>query len=549
MKLRTCVSPRGCFVYGIHKPSYTVSNFRKNERVETLGALPDGTAVDNGRNFPAGEVAVPQAEWVYEIPNPFPFRGTTYIDRRWADRAAKNPHEIGLPKAPTISFGKALRRVSKQLGLSEETLLDRTLSELPDALLLTLAAHSADPAELVRIAHLCCEFVVDPDTGDPIGVRYEKRGEGEIKPRLKNHAVFETLVNNPYLPDRYKRLMVLKPGAQGGSEIVGEWEEAGKGSHVYEYLRRNSYIAGGHYASNMADDAVRYRIRSLTANDMRGLRHLYYQRTFVRLAEQLSLPVPERGKALSAEELESIRGSIAAKLRESRHGEAIEYDGTIWGWNFGFDFAPSSYRLNASHQQIHQQYAMTPKSVSSYCSDGSSSETGIGTYACGDLITEFIEDYFQKTNRHFFENYLSAIQSNRRTDQREGESDLVVFEDDFVMAFVPKAQVSQWELQIMTKQAVGNILEADIECRNAIDMAIWNVQRILEALGARMVTTIEYAKRFTNFASRQHLIYDFLPKLPEAPGTFSEAQLRWVSRLYPEDFAVACRRTYARMKS
>ena len=71
--------------------------------------------------------------------------------------------------------------------------------------------------------------------------------------------------------------MVLRPGAQGGSEIVGEWPQDGQ-THVFEYLRRNSYIAGGHFAANMADDAVRYSIDTLSAADMKGLRHLYYQR-------------------------------------------------------------------------------------------------------------------------------------------------------------------------------------------------------------------------------------------------------------------------------
>ena len=41
--------------------------------------------------------------------------------------------------------------------------------------------------------------------------------------------------------------------------------------------------------------------------------------------------------------------------------------------------------------------------------------------------------------------------------------------------------------------------------------------------------------------AEQHLLYVFLPRLPESPGGFSEAQLRWINGHYPEDFAAACR--------
>ena len=39
----------------------------------------------------------------------------------------------------------------------------------------------------------------------------------------------------------------------------------------------------------------------------------------------------------------------------------------------------------------------------------------------------------------------------------------------------------------------------------------------------------------------QHLLYAFLPRLPESPGAFSEAQLRFINGHYPEDFAAVCR--------
>ncbi|MEJ2477229.1 MAG: hypothetical protein P8Y40_06970, partial [Desulfobacterales bacterium] len=49
-------------------------------------------------------------------------------------------------------------------------------------------------------------------------------------------------------------------------------------------------------------------------------------------------------------------------------------------------------------------------------------------------------------------------------------------------------------------------------------------------------------KRFDAVHTDQHLLYALLPRLPESPGAFSEAQLRWINGHYPEDFAAACRR-------
>jgi hypothetical protein len=66
--------------------------------------------------------------------------------------------------------------------------------------------------------------------------------------------------------------------------------------------------------------------------------------------------------------------------------------------------------------------------------------------------------------------------------------------------------------------------------------------RVLEQLGARMITCIEYSKPFDSHQAGQRLLYAFLPRLPESPGAFSEAQFRWISGHYPEDFAAACRR-------
>jgi hypothetical protein len=127
-------------------------------------------------------------------------------------------------------------------------------------------------------------------------------------------------------------------------------------------------------------------------------------------------------------------------------------------------------------------------------------------------------------------------------DGRSGESSLIIFSDSNVLMFVPKAQTSQWEIQLMTVKPVGNIVEADPGMRNSLDIAMLIAVRILEKMGAKIITAIEYSKAIGSRNSGQRLIYAFLPRLPESPGAFSEAQLRWINGHYPEDFAAACRR-------
>jgi hypothetical protein len=90
---------------------------------------------------------------------------------------------------------------------------------------------------------------------------------------------------------------------------------------------------------------------------------------------------------------------------------------------------------------------------------------------------------------------------------------------------------------------VGNIVEADSCVRDSLDTGILLAQKALAGLGARMVTSIEYPKRLGGGEDRnQPLLYAFLPRLPESPGAFSEAQLRFINGHYPEDFAAVCRR-------
>ena len=123
-----------------------------------------------------------------------------------------------------------------------------------------------------------------------------------------------------------------------------------------------------------------------------------------------------------------------------------------------------------------------------------------------------------------------------------GEQSLVVFEDERVMLFVPKAQTSQWELQLMPKVPAGNIFEAGPALRQSLDLAILTAVKTLGAMGARMITSIEYNKPIDEGNDGQRLLVAFMPRLPESPGAFSEAQLRFINGHYPEDFALACRR-------
>ena len=97
------------------------------------------------------------------------------------------------------------------------------MKTLPEPVQLALAVNSTDPEDLILLAEASVDFIHDVDSGHPIGLRYESRSDGSVRPQFHNHALFEAVANNVYLPDMYKNAMVLRPGAQGGSEIVGEW--------------------------------------------------------------------------------------------------------------------------------------------------------------------------------------------------------------------------------------------------------------------------------------------------------------------------------------
>ena len=535
MKLRTCIKPDGKFTYGIHKPSFKVANMREDVFLQSLGLDHEGNQVENTANFPIGEVEEPQGEWIYEIPNPFPFRGATYLGKSWADARALDPAAIGLPEPVPTSMTNFLSNILPGKNVSMD-ILNEAFADLPETVLLTLAATSTDPEDLKRLAELSCEFVYEQEEGATIGLRYEVDAKGKHKPRILNHDLFEALTNNIALPDVYKEIMVLRPGAQGDSEIVGEWPSESD-SHVFEYLRRNSYIPWGHYASNMANDLVRYSIPDLSDNDFEGLRHLYYQRTYIRLAEQLGIKLELGNKCFTTVELEKLRQEVVKELAESG-SSSLQFDATLWGWNYGFDFAASGYRLHASHQQIHQQFAMIPKEVST----AEAENEMISSYNCGDLVADFVISYQREHGSRFFADYIKAVRNNRRMDGRNDLSaDLVVYQDEFVMLFVPKAQTSQWELQLVTLGQVGNVLEADKNVRASLNKGIITAMRVLTGMGARMITVIEFTKRIGVSDIDQRLLYSFLPKIPYSMGAFSEAQLRFINGHYAEDFAIACR--------
>ena len=542
--LRSCVHPSGRFVYGIHRPAYKVENLRENDFVCALGWCRDGTECANRVNFPPGPVQVPSADPVYEIPNAFAFKGATFILKRWADSNARQPGAISLPEAPAVSFTETLEKWRSH-GRINAAAPAELFADLPEPVQLAIAETSTDPADLCRLAELSCSFIHDEHTGEPAGLQYEDSPDGGRRPVIHKPLLFEMTANNIYLPDIYKEVMVLRPGVQGSSEIVGEAADPAAGTHVFEYLRRNSYIPGGHYAANNAHDAVRYRLSDLSLTDIQTMRHFYYQRSFIRLAGELGIDLDCRRRQLCRDELENLRQEIVKALAFSENRENLSHNRTLWGWNFGFDYAPSGYRLHASHQQVHQQYAMVPLDFETI----PDAQVRLRPFACGDLIAEFIADYYKKTGTRFFDAYIQAIYNNKRMDGKEGEESLIIHADENVMVFVPKAQTSQWEVQLMTLPPVGHIVEADQAVRDSLDYAMLTAVRVLEAMGARMITSIEYAKAMDQTEDNgQRLIYAFLPRLPESPGAFSEAQMRWINGHYPEDFAAACRNTLSRIR-
>ena len=522
---RTCVAPSGDFSYCIHKPQFTVSNLRENDYIVELGNTLNQETVNNVDNFPDNDIQATAANWIFEVPNAFPFMGATFILKSKADRTAggHNPFHNLLGNPPQ---GKA----------------DVDLETQSRAALLSLASTSTDSVLLAKLAERSCRFAYDEEGQLANGMIHHKTENGDLLPVILDPHLFQLVSNNPFLPDEYKRVMVLIPGAQGTSPIVGEYGDGD--THIWEYLRENSYVPWGHYAANMAHDAVRYKVDSLTERDIIGLRYLYYQRIYVQLSAELGMPLRIKRRSLTPDELEDLRLSLLSEIEQhNSSGHQLPFNGTIWGQNFGFDLSPSGYRLSASHQQVHQQFALVRANVPSFMrGDNETDLSSIPTYSQGDMVDQFIGTYKETTGQDFFEKYLEAIKGNRRMDGRTDEArDLIFHQDENVIGFVPKAQRSQGEVQVMAKVKCGNVLEADPRVRHSLDRAILLTMKMLENLGVEMFTAFELSKRLDNPNSDQRLIYCFLPRHPQSPGGFSEFQQRWISNHYPEDFAKACR--------
>jgi hypothetical protein len=222
----TCVAPEGRFIWGVHEPCFRVPNLREEDLILSLGQPRQGESPTNAANFPPGEVEEPGADPIYEVANPFPFRGTTYIGKAWADAAAADPTRIAIACPLKVSLEKAIK---KGLGPSAET-VEQIFAYLPDPVRLALATSSTDSNDLKRLAEISCEFVWDSKNVKPTGLAYAPDAQGRLKPKIFNHRLYEAVANNPYLPAVYKEVMVLRPGIQGDSEIVGEWRSPG--SHV-----------------------------------------------------------------------------------------------------------------------------------------------------------------------------------------------------------------------------------------------------------------------------------------------------------------------------
>ena len=159
LSVRTCVSSSGEFVYGIHKPDYTVVNLREKDHITTLGRIDDKTAVENKINFPANDVIIDNADWVFEISNPFPFMGATFILKSSADKKIENANPFDI---------------------------------------INKCRTATDTDLLVELAKKSCLFEFDPHTGEPAGIQYEKAKNGGIRQAIKNHHLFEIVSNNPF---------------------------------------------------------------------------------------------------------------------------------------------------------------------------------------------------------------------------------------------------------------------------------------------------------------------------------------------------------------
>ena len=122
--MQTCVTPEGKFTVGIHDPGFEVHNLRETETTAVLGRCSDGQPVENRINFPSSMVRAEKTDRIYEVANPFPFRGTTFINSAWADRHAGRPDTVTVPRQPDCSLTAGVRtwleKSPEQSGLKDE---------------------------------------------------------------------------------------------------------------------------------------------------------------------------------------------------------------------------------------------------------------------------------------------------------------------------------------------------------------------------------------------------------------------------------------------
>ena len=178
LSIRTCVSTSGEFVYGIHKPDYTVVNLREKDHIATLGHIDGKTAVENKINFPANDVTIDNANWVFEISNPFPFMGATFILKSSADKKIENANP----------FNNIKKYKSAQLKTSIEDVEDN------DALFMSLGRTSTDSDLLIELAKKSCLFEFDPHSGEPVGIQYEKMIDTEYRRFYERYLVLRGFV-------------------------------------------------------------------------------------------------------------------------------------------------------------------------------------------------------------------------------------------------------------------------------------------------------------------------------------------------------------------
>jgi hypothetical protein len=64
--LKTCVTSKGKFKVGLHRPSCRGRNLRDHDFLLRLGRLSDGSPIDNQDNFPPDDVVEQAGCWILQ---------------------------------------------------------------------------------------------------------------------------------------------------------------------------------------------------------------------------------------------------------------------------------------------------------------------------------------------------------------------------------------------------------------------------------------------------------------------------------------------------